>query len=208
MRYYQFPINSSIFQKYKEFANKATNETESIYTIIRPLGATGLYRNDSEVLGVVFPKDVAVDESKWDLIREDDIIKLELDSIENEEYCDPHKLYEYVMSNIVDSDMYYVLLDEIQKVKDFESVLNSFLRKKNLDVYVTGSNSKFLSSDIITEFRGRGDEIKVYPLSFSEFSSYFKKDKKLAWKEYIAYGGLPLVLLQEDVGSKVDYLKT
>lgn len=141
-------------------------------------------------------------------IKEDHIIKLELDSIENEEYCDPHKLYEYVMSKIIDSDMYYILLDEIQKVKDFESVLNSFLRKKNLDVYVTGSNSKFLSSDIVTEFRGRGDEIKVYPLSFSEFSSFNNKEKNISWKEYITYGGLPLVLLQDTVESKVDYLRT
>lgn len=141
-------------------------------------------------------------------IKEDHIIKLELDSIENEEYCDPHKLYEYVMSKINDSDMYYILLDEIQKVKDFESVLNSFLRKKNLDVYVTGSNSKFLSSDIVTEFRGRGDEIKVYPLSFSEFSSFNNKEKNISWKEYITYGGLPLVLLQDTVESKVDYLRT
>ena len=99
-------------------------------------------------------------------VDENHIIKLELDSIENEEYTNPKKLYEYVMEKAIDSDTYYVILDEIQKVKDFESVLNSFLRKPNLDVYVTGSNSKFLSSDIITEFRGRGDEIKVYPLFF------------------------------------------
>lgn len=141
-------------------------------------------------------------------IKEDHIIKLELDSIENEKYRDPHQLYEYIMNKVVDNDMYYILLDEVQKVKDFESVLNSFLRKKNLDVYVTGSNSKFLSSDIITEFRGRGDEIKVYPLSFSEFCSHIQKDKKEAWKEYITYGGLPLVLLQDNKESKVDYLKT
>lgn len=141
-------------------------------------------------------------------IKEDHIIKLELDSIENEKYRDPHQLYEYIMNKVVDNEMYYILLDEVQKVKDFESVLNSFLRKKNLDVYVTGSNSKFLSSDIITEFRGRGDEIKVYPLSFSEFCSHIQKDKKEAWKEYITYGGLPLVLLQDNKESKVDYLKT
>lgn len=140
-------------------------------------------------------------------IKEEHIIKLELDSIENEKYRDPHQLYEYIMNKVVDNDMYYILLDEVQKVKDFESVLNSFLRKKNLDVYVTGSNSKFLSSDIITEFRGRGDEIKVYPLSFSEFCSHIQKDKKEAWKEYITYGGLPLVLLQDNKESKVDYLK-
>ncbi len=141
-------------------------------------------------------------------IKKDHIIKLELDSIENKKYNDPYQLYEYIMSKVIDDDMYYIFLDEIQKVKDFESVLNSFLRKKNLDVYVTGSNSKFLSSDIITEFRGRGDEIKVYPLSFSEFYSYNKKEKNEAWKEYITYGGLPLVLLQDDTESKVAYLKT
>lgn len=140
-------------------------------------------------------------------IKEDHIIKLELDSIENEKYRDPHQLYKYIMNKVVDNDMYYILLDEVQKVRDFESVLNSFLRKKNLDVYVTGSNSKFLSSDIITEFRGRGDEIKVYPFSFSEFCSHSQKDKKEAWKEYITYGGLPLVLLQDNKESKVDYLK-
>ena len=105
------------------------------------------------------------------------IIKLELDSIENEEYTDPKKLYEYIMSKITDSNTYYIILDEIQKVNNFESVLNSFLRKPNLDVYVTGSNSKFLSSDIITEFRGRGDEIKVYPLNFSEFMSVYKENE-------------------------------
>lgn len=141
-------------------------------------------------------------------IREDHIIKVELDSIENEKYCDPHQLYEYIMGRIIDKQMHYILLDEVQKVKDFESVLNSFLRKKNLDVYVTGSNSKFLSSDIITEFRGRGDEIKVYPLSFSEFCSYSEKNKTEAWKEYITYGGLPLVLLQESSELKADYLRT
>ena len=141
-------------------------------------------------------------------IKEDHIIKLELDSIENKKYNDPYQLYEYVISKVNDDDMYYIFLDEIQKVKDFESVLNSFLRKKNLDVYVTGSNSKFLSSDIVTEFRGRGDEVKVYPLSFSEFYSYNKKEKNEAWKEYITYGGLPLVLLQDDAESKINYLKT
>lgn len=140
-------------------------------------------------------------------INEDHIIKLELDSIENEKYCDPHQLYDHIMNKVIDDDMYYILLDEIQKVKNFESVLNSFLRKKNLDVYVTGSNSKFLSSDIVTEFRGRGDEIKVYPLSFLEFYSYNNKNKSDAWKEYITYGGLPLVLLQNTKEAKMDYLK-
>lgn len=134
------------------------------------------------------------------------IIKLELDSIENEEYTDPKKLYEYVMKKAVDKDTYYVILDEIQKVSDFESVLNSFLRKPNLDVYVTGSNSKFLSSDIITEFRGRGDEIRVYPLSFSEFMSVYSGNEIKGLNEYINYGGLPLITTYESAEEKIDYL--
>ena len=137
-------------------------------------------------------------------VDENHIIKLELDSIENEEYTNPKKLYEYVMEKAIDSDTYYVILDEIQKVKDFESVLNSFLRKPNLDVYVTGSNSKFLSSDIITEFRG--DEIKVYPLSFSEFMSVYKGNEINGLNEYINYGGLPLITTFESAEEKIDYL--
>jgi predicted AAA+ superfamily ATPase len=124
-------------------------------------------------------------------VKENHIIKLELDSFENKKYTEPQALYDYVMSKIKDNNTYYILLDEIQKVDDFESILNSFLRKKNLDVYVTGSNSKFLSKDIITEFRGRGDEIRVYPLSFSEFISAYDGNIKEAFKDYITYGGMP-----------------
>ena len=139
-------------------------------------------------------------------VKEDHIIKLELDSIENEEYLNPRALYDYVMSKIKDNKPYYIILDEIQKVKDFESVLNSFLRKPNLDVYVTGSNSKFLSSDIITEFRGRGDEIKVYPLSFKEFMSVSQKDEIKSLDEYIYYGGLPLITSFKTPEEKIEYL--
>lgn len=139
-------------------------------------------------------------------IDENHIIKLELDSIENEEYTNPKKLYEYVINKVIDKDTYYVILDEIQKVSDFESVLNSFLRKPNLDVYVTGSNSKFLSSDIITEFRGRGDEIKVYPLSFSEFMSVYSGNEISGLNEYINYGGLPLITTFKSAEEKIEYL--
>ena len=139
-------------------------------------------------------------------VDENHIIKLELDSIENEEYTNPKKLYEYVMERANDNNTYYVILDEIQKVNDFESVLNSFLRKPNLDVYVTGSNSKFLSSDIITEFRGRGDEIKVYPLSFKEFMSTYNGNEINGLNEYINYGGLPLITTFNSVEEKIDYL--
>ena len=139
-------------------------------------------------------------------VDEKHIIKLELDSIENEEYTNPKKLYKYVMNKVIDAKTYYIILDEIQKVDNFESVLNGFLRKPNLDVYVTGSNSKFLSSDIITEFRGRGDEVKVYPLSFSEFMSVYDDNEVKGLDEYINYGGLPLITTFKTREEKIDYL--
>lgn len=140
-------------------------------------------------------------------IKEDHIIKLELDKEENKKYLDAHELNNYIKSQIKDKDMYYILLDEIQLVEDFESVLNGFLYERNLDVYVTGSNSKFLSTDIITEFRGRGDVIKIFPLSFSEFVEAYDGDKNAAWNEYVLYGGLPLVLSKKTDEEKSQYLK-
>lgn len=137
---------------------------------------------------------------------EDHIIKLDLDLIENSKYREPMELFNYVMGSIKDTDMYYVLLDEIQLVKNFEEVLNSFLKKPNLDVYVTGSNSKFLSSDIITEFRGRSTEIKIYPLTFKEFVEAKELPEDKAWKEYVSYGGLPPVVLQDNEKQKREYL--
>ena len=116
------------------------------------------------------------------------------------------ELYNYVMSKVKDQSVYYILLDEVQLVNNFESVLNSFLKKSNLDVYVTGSNSKFLSSDIVTEFRGRSTEIKVYPLSFLEFVELKGISVDDAWNEYILYGGLPPVVLQENEKQKREYL--
>ena len=141
-----------------------------------------------------------------DGIKEEHIIKIDLDNIENEKYLDPHELNNYVKSKIKDNNMYYVLIDEIQKVRNFEAVLNGFLSQRNLDVYVTGSNSKFLSSDIITEFRGRGDEVRIFPLSFLEFSSAYKGDKESAWNEYLTYGGMPLILNQKTDEQKSKYL--
>lgn len=142
-----------------------------------------------------------------DGVKEDHIIKLELDRIENEKYRNPKNLNEYIRNLIKDKDMYYVILDEIQLVEGFEFVLNGLLYEKNIDVYVTGSNSKFLSSDIITEFRGRGDQIKVNPLSFAEFSSVFDGDKYEAWNEYVTYGGMPLILSKKSDVEKSQYLK-
>lgn len=140
-------------------------------------------------------------------VKEDHIIKLELDKKENEKYLDADELNNYIKSKIVDKDMYYIILDEIQMVPGFESVLNGFLYERNMDVYVTGSNSKFLSKDIITEFRGRSDQIQVFPLSFKEFFSIYDGNKYDAWREYITYGGMPLVLNYSNNTDKELYLK-
>ena len=140
-------------------------------------------------------------------VKENHIIKLELDKIENEKYLDPQELNNYIKSKIEDNDKYYILLDEIQLVDKFESVLNGFLYIKNLDVYVTGSNSRFLSTDIITEFRGRGDEIKVFPLTFSEYMQAFNGDNYEAWNEYLTYGGMPLIISKSNDEEKSKYLK-
>lgn len=137
----------------------------------------------------------------------DHIIKLELDKIENEVYRNPKNLNEYILSRVVDDRTYYVLLDEIQLVPDFESVLNGFLYRHNLDVYVTGSNSKFLSSDIITEFRGRSDEIRVMPLSYKEFNNVYVGQRD-SFDEYALYGGMPLVMSMISDEDKSNYLKS
>lgn len=140
-------------------------------------------------------------------VTEDHIIKMKLDEIRNKQYLDPLKLDKYLRSKILDSDMHYIILDEIQLVKDFEAVLNGFLYMDNVDVYVTGSNSKFLSTDIITEFRGRGFQISIYPLSFSEFIESKDDDKRTSYNEYIRFGGLPLVLSMKTDEDKSKYLK-
>lgn len=140
-------------------------------------------------------------------VKDDHIIKLDLDERKNRAYLDPDALDEYIRSLIVDGEMYYVLLDEVQKVDDFESVLNGFLHIPNVDIFVTGSNSKFLSSDIITEFRGRGDEIRIFPLTFSEFCSAYDGNTDDAWDEYIVYGGLPKILSFHSEDEKAKYLK-
>ncbi len=139
-------------------------------------------------------------------VQTNHIIKIDLEERRNKAYLNPDVLDEYIRSLIIDEKMYYVILDEIQLVNDFESVLNGFLHIKNVDVYVTGSNSKFLSSDIITEFRGRGDEVKVYPLSFSEFLEAFSDNKNEAWNEYLTYGGLPYILTRKTEEEKSSYL--
>lgn len=138
----------------------------------------------------------------------DHIIKIALDDRMNKKYRDPDYLCEYVHSCVKDEEMYYVLLDEVQFVPEFEDVLNSFLHIKNVDTYVTGSNAKFLSKDIITEFRGRGDQVHIYPLSFAEFMQVREDNPRDAWNEYVMYGGLPKLLEIKNADDKIEYLKT
>ena len=143
-----------------------------------------------------------------DGIDEDHIIEIAFDAFENKKYRDPDMLYPYLKEQIKDDAMYYVLLDEVQLLGEFESILNSLIRMKNVDVYVTGSNARFLSKDVITEFRGRGDEVHMYPLSFAEFMSVYPGTKQDGWNEYMLYGGIPLVLEFTTPDQKIAFLKS
>ena len=143
-----------------------------------------------------------------DGIKEDHIIEMDLENRRNKKYRDPDSLLEYIDSRMTDEKMYYILLDEIQLVSEFEDVLNSYLSVKNADVYVTGSNSRFLSKDVITEFRGRGEEIHIAPLSFAEFSSaHPEMESYKLLQEYLTYGGLPYVCTEPDEQKKMTYLQ-
>lgn len=139
-------------------------------------------------------------------VDDNHIIKIALDDYGNKSLLNPDDLYSFVKSKITDGNDYYILLDEIQMVSEFESVVNGFMHIENADIYVTGSNSQFLSNDIITEFRGRGDEIRVYPLNFAEFYSVFDGDFNEAWLMYCNYGGMPLALAMNSVEDKARYL--
>ena len=140
-------------------------------------------------------------------VDENHIIEVELEDRTNIELRNPDALLAYVKSRIVDPQLYYVILDEVQKVDEFVDVLNSLLHVKNADVYVTGSNSHFLSTDIATEFRGRDHQIRIYPLTFSEYYSAVGGDKSDAWKDYYTFGGLPLVLSFATDAERADYLR-
>lgn len=139
-------------------------------------------------------------------VEESCILEIPLDDEEYEEYRDRKKLSRYIRENTSENKMYYIFLDEVQFCEGFESVLNGLSRKENLDIYVTGSNSRFLSSDILTEFRGRGDEVRVRPLSFAEFFSVFSGEKTEGFREYMMYGGLPRILTCKTDEQKAKYL--
>lgn len=134
------------------------------------------------------------------------IITIELDQRKNKKYRDPDTILDYIESLIEDDEQYYIILDEVQMLQEFEEVLNSLLHIRNADIYVTGSNSKFLSKDVITEFRGRGDEIHIYPLTFKEFMEAYDGDMYRGWAEYVVYGGLPLTVTMKTEEQKINYL--
>lgn len=134
------------------------------------------------------------------------IITIELDQRKNKKYRDPDTILDYIESLIEDDEQYYIMLDEVQMLQEFEEVLNSLLHIRNADIYVTGSNSKFLSKDVITEFRGRGDEIHIYPLNFKEFMEAYDGDMYRGWAEYVVYGGLPLTVTMKTEEQKINYL--
>lgn len=179
----------------KELIDRIDNQLIKIITGIRRCGK-------SYLLNTIF-KNYLIEQG----IDEKHIIQLSLDENKNKKYLDPDVLDEYIRSLIKDKNKYYILLDEVQEVKNFESVLIGFMHINNVEIYVTGSNSKFLSSDIVTEFRGRGDEIRVYPLSFSEFYSVYDGSEEKALSEYYIYGGLPLTVIAKTDNSKINYLR-
>ena len=166
--------------------------------------------------------DIFYEKLRQEGVDESHIIKFAFDSAEdllligedlqdlfiNKKKVDPKKFMTFISQRMIDNDMYYLLLDEVQNLGCFEAVLNGYLRKKNMDVYVTGSNSKFLSSDVLTEFAGRGDELHVLPLSFSEFYANYQDGLDYAFDDYMIYGGLPAVALMKTSEQKSSYLKT
>lgn len=163
---------------------------------------TGIRRSGKSYLLFTIFKDYLLSKG----VDENHIISIELDRLENKKYRNPYVILEQIRSQLIDSKDYYIFLDEVQLLDQFEDVLNSLLHIKNVDVYVTGSNSKFLSKDIITEFRGRGDEVHVYPVSFREYMTVFNGDKYEGWSSYVRFGGLPLTVTMNSDEQRVEYL--
>lgn len=178
----------------KDLVNRMHNGMIKVVTGIRRCGKSYLLFN-------IF-KNYLINQG----VSDSHIITIELDQRKNKKYRDPDAILDYIESLITDDDQYYIMLDEVQMLQEFEEVLNSLLHIKNADVYVTGSNSKFLSKDVITEFRGRGDEIHIYPLTFKEFMEAYEGDVYRGWAEYVVYGGLPLTVTMKTEEQKINYL--
>lgn len=163
---------------------------------------TGIRRSGKSYLIFQLFKDYLLEQG----VPSDHIIEIELDQRKNRKYRDPDAILDYIEALIIDEKDYYILLDEVQMLTDFEEVLNSLLHISNVDIYVTGSNSRFLSKDVITEFRGRGDEVHILPLSFSEFMQVYDRDVYHGWADYMTYGGLPLIATMKTEEQKIQYL--
>lgn len=164
---------------------------------------TGLRRSGKSFLLKKLFRQYLIDKG----ISESHIIIIDMESRKNNVFRDPDYLLDWIESKMVDDAVYYIIIDEVQEVRDFVEVLSSLSVMEGTDVYVTGSNSRFLSSDVVTEFRGRGDEIHVWPLSFREFMSVYEGSKENGWSEYLMYGGLPQLLTQEGDDKKGDFLR-
>ena len=142
-----------------------------------------------------------------DGVNEDHILIVDMESRKNKVFKDPDFLLDWIESKMLDDSVYYVIIDEVQEIGNFVEVLSTLSVTEGVDVFVTGSNSRFLSSDVVTEFRGRGDEIHVWPLSFKEFMSVYEGSKENGWAEYLMYGGLPQLLTQNGDDKKADFLR-
>ena len=185
------------------------NRDRYIESLIRSKGnglikiITGLRRSGKSFLLKRLFRQHLLDEG----VPEEHILIIDMESRRNKAFKNPDYLMEWVEKMMVDDDTYYIIIDEVQKVEDFVEVLSTLYVMNNVDVYVTGSNSHFLSSDVVTEFRGRGDDIHIWPLSFREFMSVYEGSKEEGWAEYMLYGGLPQILTQEGDDKKASFLQ-
>ena len=185
------------------------NRSKYIDQLVRSKGnglikiVTGLRRSGKSFLLKKLFRQHLLDEG----VAEDHIMIIDMESRKNKNFKDPDFLLDWVEKEMKDDSIYYIIIDEVQEVNDFVEVLSTLSVTEGTDVYVTGSNSRFLSSDVVTEFRGRGDEIHVWPLSFAEFMSVYESTKEEGWAEYLMFGGLPQLLTQVGDDKKADFLR-
>ena len=187
-----------IVNRYKYIEQLSRSKNNGLIKII-----TGLRRSGKSFLLKKLFRQHLLDEG----VREDHILVIDMESRKNREFKNPDYLLDWVEKMMIDDENYYIIIDEVQEVEDFVEVLSSLSVTEGADVYVTGSNSRFLSSDVVTEFRGRGDEIHVWPLSFKEFMTVYDGSKEDGWAEYRLYGGLPQLLTQVGDEKKADFLR-
>ena len=187
-----------IVNRYRYIEHLSRSKNNGLIKII-----TGLRRSGKSFLLKKLFHQHLLDEG----VREDHILVIDMESRKNREFKNPDYLLDWVEKMMIDYETYYIIIDEVQEVEDFVEVLSSLSVTEGADVYVTGSNSRFLSSDLVTEFRGRGDEIHVWPLSFKEFMTVYDGSKEDGWAEYRLYGGLPQLLTQVGDEKKADFLR-